>query len=202
VAFLAACGTPPAHRPGGQSAAVADEHGEGGGGGEERFVPSYGKPELEQALATERAALDKADAALAQLAETGTDDQLRVATADAGVRRRYVAALSACRDDGRWCPPRLDEPAWAFDDEAGGAPPLDAALRFDVVGWRAIASELHGRACACRTLACVDSMTVAIDVLEARCTPDVDGDETAAQSVTWARECLFRLRGRAARAVR
>jgi hypothetical protein len=201
VAFLAACGTPPAHRPGGQSAAVADEHGEGSGG-EERFVPSYGKPELEQALATERAALDKAEATLAQLAETGTDDQLIVATADAGVRRRSIAQLSACLHSGRWCPPRLDEPAWAFDVDAGGAPPIDAALRFDVVGWRAIASELHGRACACRTLACIDSMIVAIDVLEARCTPDVDGDEAAAQSVTWARECLFRLRGRTVRAVR
>lgn len=164
-------------------------------------MPSYGKPELEQALASERAAVAGAETALAKLADTGSDDEVRVATADLAVRRRYVAGLEACRDAGRACPPRLDEPSWAYDpdpDTPGAtAPPIDAPLAFDLAGWRAIAAELFGRACACRTIACVDSMTVAIDVLEARPAPDVDGDEAAAQAVTRARQCLFRLRGRA-----
>ena len=199
LAFLAACGsaTP---RDTGPLADVSEAHGELAG--EDRFVPSYGKPELEQAVASERAAVAAAEAALAKLAESGTSDEIRVATADLAVRRRFVTALEACKDDGRWCPPRLDEPAWAYDPDAdtAAAPPIDAPLRFDPAGWRTIANELHGRACACRTIACVDSVTVAIDVLEARPAPDVDGDETAAQAVTRARECLFRLRGRAVRA--
>jgi hypothetical protein len=200
-ALLGACGGAPA-RPTGPG--TVDDTSSGGGelAGEDLYAPSYGKPELEQALASERSAVTAAEAALAKLADSGgTDDEVRVATADLAVRRRYVAALEACRDAGRSCPPRLDEPSWAYDpdpDTPGAtAPPIDAPLAFDLAGWRAITSELFGRACACRTIACVDSMTVAIDVLEARPAPDVDGDEAAAQSVTRARACLFRLRGRA-----
>jgi hypothetical protein len=40
-------------------------------------------------------------------------------------------------------------------------------------------------------------MEVAIARLEARPMPDVRGDETASQSITRARECLTRLRGKA-----
>jgi hypothetical protein len=41
-------------------------------------------------------------------------------------------------------------------------------------------------------------MAVAIEQVESRPMPDVQGDETATQSITWARECLFRLRGKKA----
>nr|MDQ3366399.1 hypothetical protein [Myxococcota bacterium] len=125
-------------------------------------------------------------------------DQLRVARADLAVRRRFIAALEACERAGRWCPPRLDDPAWAFDPDPDRpvAPPLDAPLRFDVASWRTIALELFGRACACRTLGCVDSVGVAIDQLEPRPMPAVQGDEAASLSITRARECLFRLRGK------
>ena len=196
-AFLAACGSAPA-RPTGPGT-VDDTPAAGAElAGEDLYTPTYGKPELDQALASERIVVASAEAALAKLADTGSDDQVRVATADLAVRRRYVAALEACRDSGRACPPRLDEPSWAYDpdpDTPGAtAPPIDAPLAFDLAGWRTIASELFWRACACRTIACVDTMTVAIDVLEARPAPDVDADEAAAQSVTRARECLFRLR--------
>src|SRR2546430_1412214 len=78
-----------------------------------------------------------------------------------------------------------------------GARPRPAALRYDLGGWRALAAELHGRSCACRTLACVDGVGAAIDQLEQRTPLAVQGDETAALSVTRARECLFRLRGKA-----
>jgi hypothetical protein len=56
-----------------------------------------------------------------------------------------------------------------------------------------VAAELHGRACACRTTACVATMNDAIDRLEPRPMQDVRGDETASLSLTRARECLTRL---------
>ena len=61
-----------------------------------------------------------------------------------------------------------------------------------------VAAELHGRACACRTVACLDSLGVAIDRLEARPMPQVQDDDAATLSITRARECLARLRGRGA----
>jgi hypothetical protein len=82
-----------------------------------------------------------------------------------------------------------------FDIEGSTDPKLDTALRFDVASWQKLSAELFGRACACRTLACVDSMFVAIEGLETRPMPDVQADETASQSITRARECLYRLRG-------
>ncbi|HEV7555145.1 MAG TPA: hypothetical protein VGO00_06825, partial [Kofleriaceae bacterium] len=82
------------------------------------------------------------------------------------------------------------------EPDSDAKPPLDAALRFDREDWIKLASELHGRACACRTVACVDSLTAVIDQMETQPTRDVQGDETAAQSIVWARECLFRLRGK------
>jgi hypothetical protein len=74
---------------------------------------------------------------------------------------------------------------------------MTAALRFDLDSWRGLAAELHGRACACRTLACVDSVGIAIDQLETRPMPEVQSDDAATTAITRARECLFRLRGKA-----
>ena len=83
--------------------------------------------------------------------------------------------------------------------QEGDAPRVaELPLRFDLESWQKVAAELHGRACACRTIACVDSMGVAIDQLEPRPMPEVRGDEVASQSITRARECLFRLRGKKA----
>jgi len=171
---------------------------------EDAYKPSYGKAELQKALIAERGAEATAERRVADLearpADTLIADQLRVATADLGVRRRFIQTLEACDAAGRWCPPRLDDPPWAFDPDPDGPPdpPMTAALRFDHEGWRALAGELHGRACACRTISCVDSVGVAIDQLELRTALAIQDDETATLSVTRARECLFRLRGKAA----
>jgi len=170
---------------------------------EDRYVPPYGHPELQKALISERAAEVTAEHRVAELEGRATDtageDRLRIATADLAVRRRFITMLEICEADGRYCPPRLDDPPWSFDFDADTpiAPPVTAALSFELAGWRALAAELHGRACACRTQACIDSVGVAIDQLERRPEAAVQGDEVASQSVTRARECLFRLRGRA-----
>jgi len=173
---------------------------------EDRFTPSYGKPELSKALIAERAAEATAEKTVGELEAQASakdlrdaaDDRLLVAQADLAVRRRFIAALEACEASGRWCPPRLDDPPWAFDVEGDKPPPLDAPLHFELAPWRAIAAELHGRACACRTLACVDGVGIAIDQLEAKPVKDVLGDDAATLSITRARECLFRLRGKRA----
>ena len=79
--------------------------------------------------------------------------------------------------------------------------PLDepSPLPFDEESWRKFAAELHGRACACRTIAYVDGVGVAIDQLEPRPMLQVQGDEAASLSITRALECLYRLRGKVAR---
>jgi hypothetical protein len=177
---------------------------------EDAYKPSYGKPELQRALIAERgteASLERRvgelearrDALPASSADRAVDDQLRVAVADLGVRRRFIATLEACEAAGRWCPPRLDDPPWAYDPDPDQPvdPPLTAPIRFDLDSWRTVAAELHGRACACRTLACVDSVGVAIDELEPRPMPMVQRDDDATIGLTRARECLYRLRGRA-----
>jgi hypothetical protein len=161
---------------------------------EELFRPTYERAELDAALKTERAALASAEQRVREL-EDGDYDILRTAQNDAAVRARFVASLEACAANGRACPPRLDDPAWTFDIEGNVDPKLDSALRFDVASWQKVSTELFGRACACRTLACVDSMFVAIERLETRPMPDVQGDEVASLSITRARECLYRLRG-------
>jgi len=174
---------------------------------EDAYKPSYGRAELQRALISERgteASLERRVADLEARQENASnpafDDQLRVATADLAVRRHFIASLEACEAAGRWCPPRLDDPPWPYDPDADppADPPLSAQLRFDLDSWRTIAAELHGRACACRTLACVDSVGVAINELEPRPMPAVAGDDEAAVEVTRARECLFRLRDRTA----
>jgi hypothetical protein len=163
------------------------------------FHPAYGKAELQRALIAERGAEAKGESQVTELeTKEGTDDRLRFAQADLDVRRRFIASLEACEANGRYCPPRLDDPPWSFDPDADvQAPPkLDTPLRFDLTSWQKVSAELHGRACACRTMTCVDSLTAAIEQLETRPMPDVQGDETATQSIAWARECLFRLRGK------
>jgi hypothetical protein len=174
---------------------------------EELYRPSYGKPELGKALISERAAEATVERRVAELeARSGeaaspdpVDDQLRGAVADLAVRRRFIATLEACQAAGRFCPPRLDDPAWAFDPdpERPADPPMTATLRFDAESWRNLAAELAGRACACRTISCVDTVGVAIDVLERRPMPRVQDDDAATASITHARACLFRLRGKA-----
>lgn len=165
------------------------------------FRPAYGKAELQRALINERGSEATDENVVAELtAKEGHDDRLRFAQADLDVRRRFIASLEACEDSGRACPPRLDDPPWAYDTDpdVAAAAPLDAPVRFDLVSWRTVAAELHGRACACRKQTCVDSMQVAIDDLERRPMADVQGDDVATQSITWARECLYRLRGKTA----
>ena len=161
--------------------------------------PSYTKAELEKALIAERGAEATGERRVAELEakpDADVDDPLRIALADLAVRRRFIAELESCQATGHHCPPRLDDPPWHFDLDGDAKPPLDAPLRFDLGDWQKIASELHGRACACRTLACVESLEVVIDQLEARPMQDVRGDDTASASITRARECLFRLRGK------
>lgn len=168
---------------------------------DDRFVPSYGKPELSKALTTERAAEATAERIVAELEAkadpAATDsDPLRVARADLAVRRRFLQLLEHCDADGRDCPPRLDDPSWTFDYDADPPeqPPLDAPAVFDLAGWRAIAAELHARACACRTIYCVDSVGVAIDRLERLPSREVQGDEDSSLAIMRARQCLRFLR--------
>ncbi|HEY5947780.1 MAG TPA: hypothetical protein VIV40_19905 [Kofleriaceae bacterium] len=191
LAFTA-CGSGGAARGGGD---VITYHAASGPAGDDIYKPSYDKAEVQHALTAERAAEASGEQRVRELEEHGDYDQLRIAGADLAVRRRFIASLEACEASGLTCPPRLDEPAWSFDIEGSVDPKLDTPLRFDPATWQKVSAELHGRACACRTLACVDSMFVAIDRLETRPMPDVQGDETASLSITRARECLYRLRG-------
>jgi len=197
LAFLGCSGGPSRPRPADPTDPVLGQLAD-----EEQYKPSYGKPELQRALISERGVEATGERLISELeASTGSDDRLRVAVADLAIRRRFIASLEACERSGQACPPRLDDPTWAFDPDPDGgpqAPKIDAPLRFDLESWQKVAAELHGRACACRTIACVDSMGVAIDQLESRPMPEVQGDEVASQSITRARECLFRLRGKKA----
>jgi hypothetical protein len=193
LAVMAAChgsgGTPATHR-GGETGITTHE----GLAASEEYQPTYGKGDLENALIAERAAESTGEKAV----EDAADDDARLsASADLAVRRRFIAALEACQASGHTCPPRLDDPAWTYDPSSDADPKLDTPLRFDLDDWQKVAAELHGRACACRTATCVDSMNAAIDKLETRPTQDVRGDETASESLTRARECLTRLAGRA-----
>jgi len=164
---------------------------------EDEVRPTYSKAELEKQLIAERGAEATNERRVTDLETKGDDDGLRVAVADLAVRRRFIAALEACQAGGHMCPPRLDDPPWKFDIANETAkPPLDAPLRFDLDDWQKVTAELHGRACACRTMSCVDSVGVAIDQLETRPMQDVQADEAAIASITHARECLFRLRGK------
>lgn len=164
--------------------------------------PAYTKADLEKALIAERGKELAGERAIGEMqdggAEESTSDVLHAMITDLAVRRRFIAALETCQATGHRCPPRLDEPAWTWDWEAGTPPPLDTPLRFDRDTWGKLAAELHGRACACRTIACVDGLGVAIDQLEVRPMRDLQGEEGSSLAITRARECLFRLRGKTA----
>ncbi|HEY4243464.1 MAG TPA: hypothetical protein VGM88_26810 [Kofleriaceae bacterium] len=170
---------------------------------EDAYQPTYGKADLQKALFAERGAEATNEKVVAELEgrDAPDTDALIVARADLGVRRRFIASLVTCQQGGIDCPPRIDDPPFAYGpDPASGAPPLTVALRFDRAGWQLVAQELYGRACACRTMACVDGVSAAIEHLEPLPHADVQGDEEASLSITRARECLYRLRGRDARA--
>ena len=170
---------------------------------EDAYVPAYGKAELQKALIAERGAEATGERIVGELEakviDGPTNDRWRTARADLEVRRRFIRSLETCETARIDCPPRLDDPTWSYDPDPDTvvAPKVDADLRFDLASWQKLAAEMFGRACACRTIACVDSVGVAIDQLEVRPMAAVQGDETASLSITRARECLFRLRGKA-----
>jgi hypothetical protein len=147
---------------------------------------------VQKALIAERAEEARGERLVA---EAGDPDKLRIALADLAVRRRFIRILELCETKGRLCPPRLDDPPFAAGD---ADPKLDVPLRFDLVSWQKVTVELHGRSCACRTLACLDSMEVTLAQLETRPTDEVQADETANLEITRARECMSRLRGKRA----
>lgn len=164
---------------------------------EDEPAPPYGKDELDKALAAERDQLARADEEVRD-AETKVSDEthLRIAIANAAIRRRFVHTLEVCAASARLCPPRLDERPWSYAVESDTDPALDVPLRFDLDSWRKVAAELHGRACTCRTIDCIESAEAAIARLEVRPMPDVQADDDATMSVTRARDCLMRLRGK------
>jgi hypothetical protein len=196
LALMAACsgsgGTPAPHRSGDtgitthEGLAAADD-----------YQPTYSKTDLENALIAERAAESTVEKSVMDADFKGDDEAKLAASADLAVRRRFIASLEECQASGHGCPPRLDDPAWTYDPSSDADPKLDTPVRFDREDLQRVAAELHGRACACRTKACVESMDAAIDKLETRPMQDVRGDEAASQSLTRARECLTRLAGRA-----
>lgn len=202
--MLAGCGGAAASGPPPGEPSAGSGDGQSALADEDAFQPSYAKSEVARALISERGLEAAGERRVLDLearpSDPATDDQLRVASADLAVRRRFITTLEACEASGRYCPPRLDDPPWAWDPDADAAhhvePPVTATLRFDLESWRTLANELHGRACACRTISCVDSLGVAIDQLEMRPTVQTQGDEAASLAITRARECLFRLRGR------
>jgi hypothetical protein len=192
--MIAACGggLPPGRTPGAGNQGI-ETHG-AFPEDEDAVAPSYSRTDLERALASEHSAVEADEKHVTDVADSS--EALAAALGDLAVRRRFVATLEDCSANGRHCPPRLDDPPWSYDVESAAAPRLDTPLRFDLEDWRKIADELHGRACACRTLSCVDGVTFAIDALSKRPMREVEADEAATVAVTKARECLFRLRGR------
>src|ERR1041385_5608811 len=115
-------------------------------------APSYDKAELQKALIAERGAEAKAEQHITELESQGDPDPVHAAEADLAVRRRFIATLETCEATGHYCPPRLDDPAWSYAIDADTDPKLDTPLRFDLASWQKVSAELHGRACACRTL--------------------------------------------------
>src|SRR5262249_42289740 len=139
VVLIVACSAP--QRPPYQG---ATQEGHSGLADDDEVKPTYGKAEIEKALIAERGAEATDERRVAELEAKGDPDALPGALADLGVRGRFIAALELCQSGGHWCPPRLDEP-----------PPLGTGLRFDLDDWQKLAADLHARACACRTIACI-----------------------------------------------
>ena len=202
TSLLVGCGAP-ASRP---ASRAPDASGAGLATGafadDDVTTPDYGDAGLQRTLSGEYVAAAASERHVTELETAGADDasdeRLRTARRDLAVRRRFIAALESCRASRRACPPQLDEQPFVFDPDARPAVPplLTAPLRFDVDAWRQVARELHDRACACRTGACVDGISAAIEQLEHRPSPEVAGDEQASGAITHARECLLVLRGR------
>ncbi|HUS28875.1 MAG TPA: hypothetical protein VMZ53_10200 [Kofleriaceae bacterium] len=159
-------------------------------------APSYDKGEVQKALFAERAAEAKWELRITELESAGDPDPVNAARADLAVRRRFIATLETCEATNHYCPPRLDDPPWNYAVDSDADPKLDAPLRFDLASWQKVSAELHGRACACRTLTCVDSVNAAIARLETRPMEDVRGDETSSIEITRARDCIYRLLGK------
>jgi hypothetical protein len=159
-------------------------------------APTYDKAEVQKALIAERAAEANVEQRITELEAAGDPDPINAARADLAVRRRFIATLETCEATNRYCPPRLDDPPWSYDIEMDADPKLDTPLRFDLESWQKVSAELHGRACAFRTLACIDSMNVVLARLEKRPTEEVRGDETATIEITRARDCIYRLLGK------
>jgi hypothetical protein len=143
--------------------------------------PKYHRSDLEDVIDAERARV-------AAMSDEDRDNIL--------VRKRFIETLELCKATGTSCPPRIDEPAWTFEADSDTDPKLETPLRFDVDSWRKVSTELHGRACACRTIGCIDTLEVAIQRLEVRPMPEVQSDDFAAIEIVRARDCLARLRGR------
>ena len=199
LALLLGCGGPAAVQP---PAAVPAERPHAVFAEGDVDHPAYGKPELRDALIAERRLAAAAELHLAELRsrqpDAAVDDAVADAAVDLAVRRRFIATLEVCDAEAQWCPPRLDDPAWSYapDPAQPADPVMTATLRFDLASWRVLATELTGRACACRTQGCIDGVDAAIERLEGRPVPQVQSDEAATASITRARECLFRLRGK------
>jgi hypothetical protein len=176
---LAACGpgTPP---QAGSGADVITYH-KAELSDDEEPPPKYHRSDLDDVLEAERAKV-------AAMSDEDRDNIL--------VRKRFIEILELCKATGTNCPPRIDEPAWTFEADSDTDPKLENPLRFDVDSWRKLSTELHGRACACRTIDCVDTVEVAIQRLEVRPMRDVQSDDFAAIEIVRARDCLARLRGR------
>jgi hypothetical protein len=160
--------------------------------------PTYGRAEIQSALTYERGVESALLRQLEELDAADDDSRRGEVVADLAVRRRAIAILERCDANGRMCPPRLDVPNWEHPVDADRDPTLDVPLRFDLDGWRKVASELHWRACGCRTAQCIESVEVAIADLEVRPMTDVQQDDTALISIVRARECLMRLAGKRA----
>jgi hypothetical protein len=193
--ILASCkhGSTPA--PPSSSTTAAEEHTSFA---DEDPPPPYDKAALGVALIAERGAEAKAEQVVNDAEAAGDEERLQRAIADLAVRRRFIAILEVCDAQTRLCPPRLDEPSWPYLADSDEDPKLETPLRFDVDSWRKVTAELHGRACACRTLACIDGMDAMLTRLESRPMQEVQADESASSGLTGARDCLMRLRGKKA----
>ncbi|MEO8554474.1 MAG: hypothetical protein ABI678_31075, partial [Kofleriaceae bacterium] len=161
VMALAACGSP----QGLQTATPAPPEPHTQLATDDDPKPTYDKAALEKALIAERGAEATNERRVADAEQKGDGDGLRIAVADLAVRRRFIATLETCQQNQRLCPPRLDDPPAA----------LDAPLRFDLASWQKLTTELHGRACACRTQACLDATDDQLNELEQRPMQDVRG---------------------------
>ena len=179
---LAACGSPQGTQT--ETTVPPEPHTQLAGDDDPK--PTYDKAALEKALIAERGAEATNERRVADAEQKGDDDALRIAVADLAVRRRFITALETCQQSQHLCPPRLDDPPGQ----------LEAPLRFDLADWQKLTTELHGRACACRTQACVDATDAQLNELEERPMQDVRADEQATFELTRARECLYRLRGK------